>query len=106
MTRERIESVLARIDVSSFPIPVVLGVSNCGTKVSAALRAPDARLKVQTGVKAGGLWPPHSVLVMGDGDADVVRAAKWAIVEALTHEVDEHLQVDGCLFTNPHPEAA
>jgi hypothetical protein len=103
MEREQIERVLRDIDVSTFPIPVTLGVSNCGTKVSAALQAPDTALPVQTGVKAGGLWPAHSVAPDGEDSYAVIEAARQAVGRAVAHEIDEHFKYAGKLFTDPHP---
>lgn len=42
------------------------------------------------------------------GDAsrnEIVHAIRVVVREALMHEVDEFLRVDGALVTNPHPEA-
>lgn len=108
MDRSKIEAVLKNIDVSSFPIPVTLGVSNCGTKVSAALTAPDTRaeaLAVKTGVKAGGFspWPAHSVAPLGEDVRDIVFAARSAVGRAVDHEIDEHFKFEDVLFVEPHP---
>jgi hypothetical protein len=106
MTRSRIESVLALIDCSSFPIPITLAPSNCGTKVSASLQAPDTRggVPVQSGVKAGGLsWPAHTVELEADDDQAVAYAARKAVGLAVAHEIDEHFKYRGALFNDPHP---
>lgn len=110
MNREKIASTLNRINISSFPIYMELRLNpECPdglTRVSAALRAPDvnadAGIKVETGIKAGGLWPPHSVVLTSDDESVVVSAAREAAVKALGHEVDEHLKFDGVIVNNPH----
>lgn len=107
-SRSNIARVLSEIDVSTFPIPLTLFPSNCGTKVSCSLQAPDTRarggLKVRAPVKAGGMgWPPHSVDVAWDDDFAIIEAAREAVCRALAHEVDEHFKFRGVLFTDPHP---
>lgn len=113
MNREKIEATLNRIDLSSFPIPMKLYLNpECPdgmTRVSAALSAPDVHsggIKVETKIKAGGFWPPHSVVLVEDDDASITSAARSAVVKALGHEVDEHLKFDGKIVNDPHPMMA
>ncbi|MES2339317.1 MAG: hypothetical protein V4537_14580 [Pseudomonadota bacterium] len=96
----KIESVLKKIDISSFPIPLKLGISNCGTKVSAALQAPDTHGE---GRGIGGFWPAHSVQPLGEDERDIVQAAREAVSRAVSHEIDEHFKFEDKLVVDPHP---
>lgn len=105
---ERVNKVLAKVDASSL-LGATFTAGICSEtgrpKVSCALRAPDTGLHVTTGVKAGGLWPPHTVLLWPDAtEQEVFSCALSAFRKALLHEGDEHFKVDGKLFINPHPE--
>ena len=99
--RKRILEVGATLGMGKFKIPVFFGVSNCGTKASVALRAPDV-LRVRAGIRSGGLWPAHCVAPKGKSKQAIVEAYRKALHKALKHEGDENLSVAGVRMFDPH----
>jgi hypothetical protein len=102
MTRDRLESVMKRMKIGpKFSMKVELGVSNCGTKASAQVTAPDVH--DDEDVPHGFPWPAHAVAPEGDDDRSISMAFREAMRRAVCHEVDENLFLDGRPVVDPHP---
>lgn len=111
MDMGKIEAAMKEIDVSTMPWDPQFSLSICPTtgkpRIGCALRAPDththeAGLPVQTGVKAGGLWPAHSVALDSDEPTAVWDGALAALDKAVHHETRENYKVRNRLYADPH----
>lgn len=112
MNRQKIESILSRHSVKTFPMNVTVELHpetpDGITRISAALTTPDVNgggVKVFTGIKAGGFcpWLAQHVVLNSDEENDVLATVKAATLLALGHEYDEHALYDGKRIIEPHP---
>jgi hypothetical protein len=106
MNQKQIVDTIEKLDISTFPIPL---------KIKTMLE-PDGTVKVGTQLEVvnvetnqRGLWPaeidPVAIIINPETatEESVVRTTRTTIMNALSHEVAEHLKFNGKLLDNPHP---